>query len=89
MSRQIELRFTNGKRYSVDCCEIAHDFAGYYSGKGDDYEQTFQQIMDDETSLYDWLANDMDWYMMKSVKFLGYDVCDDESLYEIDTYNFI
>lgn len=56
---------SNGDVYGIPASVIAHNYAEYYAGKGEDYEENYNDMVDwfdsGDFAFADWAKNNMNW----------------------------
>lgn len=59
--RYLQVSMPDNSVWEFPCSIIAENRAKYYEGTGDDYKETYENTMNNQFELKDWVENNMNW----------------------------
>lgn len=67
--KKIILKTQSNRTFQIDAHEVIHNRSKYYADRDPDtiYDEEYEYLLDDESEVFDWLFNNMDWYECKTL----------------------
>lgn len=90
MNKYIFVTMPDGSQYKVPASIIAKNRAiSYEKRKGEDYDEIYEETIEDDDEILDWARNNMSWDEVKEFAILKLEPCVDFDEGWINGYRFI